>query len=269
MPAIQLSQLRQRCAQLAELFDQPEILVSDLHSLLSSYSDRTHRTGQTGEPPPLLEPYNVPKPVMRQILLELEPRVDRKQETAYQLCDLLWKEDYYEMRLLAVTLLGKISPDPPAPILERINLWSKTTPDELFRRVIFDEGLARLRLEVPERVISLVEEWLSDSDPKVQKMGLFALIPLIRTAGYENIPTFFRQISPFVQKLPPEVRDEVRSIIQTLAKRSPMETAHFLIQYLAFSDNQDAAWLTRQCIDYFPKDQQENLRGILRAQPKY
>lgn len=268
MPAIQLSQLRQRCAQLAEQYDQPEVLVSDLHALLSSYADRTHRTGQTGEPPPLLPSYNVPKPVLRQVQLELRPQMDRNKESAYQLCDLLWKEDYYEIRLLAVTLLGQISPDPPAPILDRVTSWSKATQDEQLRRVIFDEGLSRLRLEAPDRLISLVEDWLDDPDPKIQRMGLIALNPLIRTAAYANIPTFFRQISPFVQMLSPQIRDEVRATVQSLAKRSPKETAHFLTQYLTLSNNQDAAWLTRQCIDYFPTDQQESLRGILRALPK-
>ena len=202
MPAIQLSRLRQRCAELADHFDRPEVLVDSLKSLLSDYADRTHRTGQTGEPPPLLLTYNVPKPVLRQIQLEIKPHIAANRLAAFQLCDLLWSEPYYEMRLLAASFLGQIEPNPPEPILDRVTLWGKSTPDEQFRRVIFEQGLNRVRLEIPERLILQIDSWLSDPDPLVQKMGLMALNPLITTSGYENIPIFFRQISPFVRESP-------------------------------------------------------------------
>jgi hypothetical protein len=268
MPAIQLAHLRQRCAEIADHFDQPDVLVSDLHALFSLYSDRTHRTGQTGEPPPLLLSYNVPKPVLRQLLIEIRPRIATNRLTAFQLCDLLWREEYYEMRLFATTVLGLIAPIPADSILERVVLWSKSTTDEQFQRVIFEQALTRLRAENPERLITQIDTWLADSDLKVIKMGLMALNPLITSSGYTNIPTFYRLIAPFVRSLHPSLRDNIREIIESLAKRSPIETAHFLRQHLMITENQDAAWLTRQCIELFPADLQESLRSLLRARPK-
>jgi hypothetical protein len=268
MPAIQLAHLRQRCAEIAGHFDQPDILVSDLHALFSLYADRTHRTGQTGEPPPLLLTYNVPKPVLRQLLIEIKPRIATNRLAAFQLCDLLWREEYYEMRLLATTVLGLIAPTPPDPALERVEWWIKTTPDEQFQRVVFEQALYTMRTENPERLISQINEWLSGPDIKEQKIGLMALNPLIKTSVYTNLPTFYRLIAPLVRSLPTSLRDNVRETIESLAKRSPIETAHFLRQHLLLSENQDAAWLTRQCIEYFPADLQESLRSVLRANPK-
>jgi hypothetical protein len=268
MPAIQLSRLRQRCAELADHFDQPDLLANNLHSLLREYADRTHRTGQAGEPAPLLLSYNVPKPVLRQIQLELMPLIANNRELALRLCDLLWNEEVYEMRLLAVTFLGQITPQPPEPILERVNQWGRSTQDEQFRINVFEQGLNRVRLETPERLISQIDSWLSDPDLIVQKMGLMALNPLIMATGYENVPTFFRQISPFVRTLPPSLRNDVRDTIQRLARRSPIETAHFLQQYLTNTKSPDAAWLTRQCLQYLPYEYQELLREILRSGSK-
>lgn len=268
MPAIQLAHLRQRCAEIAGHFDQPDILVSDLHALFSLYADRTHRTGQTGEPPPLLLTYNVPKPVLRQLLIEIRPRIATNRSAAFQVCDLLWREDYYEMRLFATTVLGLIIPDPADPILDRVILWSKSTPDEQFQRVIFEQALNRMRAENPERLITQIDAWLSDLDNKAVKMGFMALNPLITSSGYTNIPTFFRLIAPFVRSIPPSLRENIRETVVCLADQSPKETAHFLRQHLMITENQDAAWLTRQCIEYFPPDLQESLRSLLRARPK-
>jgi len=268
MPAIQLAHLRQRCAAIADHFDQPDVVVSDMHALFSLYADRTHRAGQTGEPPPLLLSYNVPKPVLRQLLIEIRPRVITNRTAAFQLCDLLWREEYYEMRLLATQVLGLIAPLPPDPILDRVVWWIKSTPDEQFQRVILEQALNSLRAENPERLITQTNEWLADPDIKVIKMGLMAINPLITSSEYPNIPTFYRLVSPYVRSLPSPLRENVREIIESLAKRSPKETAHFLRQHLMITDNQDAAWLTRQCIELFPTELQESLRSLLRARPK-
>lgn len=264
MPAIHLDRLKQNSAQLAEQFDHPENFVHNLHKILSNYADLAHRPGQTGEPAPLIFSYYVPKPVIRQILNDVTPRVKSNPDGALTLCDHLWNEPYYEMRLLAASIIGRVTPDPVEPILDRIRKWSDGTSDNQIITVILDQGLHRLRLDAPEKLITQIESWLSDPIPEINRLGIQALIPLIETANYENIPLFFRQISPYVRELPPALRNDVSTVIQILARRSPVETAYFLRQHIT-SNNTNAAWLTRQNLRDFPADIQISLRELLRT----
>ena len=265
MPAIHLAKLRHECVLLASHFDQPGQFVRLTHSLLSSYADRTHRTGRSGEPTPLLLAYNVPKPVLRQILIEINPLIISNQQGALDLCDQLWDEPFFEMRYLAVSILGLVSLEPPAPILDRVISWSSSVSDDQLASLIFDLGLDRMRSESPEILIQQISNWLDDADTSNQKLGLQALKPLIAASKYENTPVFFRQLSPYVRQLPPELRNEVRESVYCLAEQSPVETAHFLRQYIGISP--DAAWLARQCMRLFPEDIQISLRGLLRSIP--
>ncbi len=264
MPAINISRLRENSAQLAGLFEQPEVFISKLHKFLNSYADRTHRPGQTGIPAPLLESYNVPKPVIRQVLLDIKPKASQNSPSAYQLCDALWEEPYYEMRYLCASLLGMISPQPPDPVLDRVNSWSRGLSDLQLINVLFDKGLNRVRSEVPQVLIEQIDRWLEDNSLSVKRLGLQALIPLIRSASYENIPIFYRQIAPIARELPPLLRTDMRTVIKELAIRSPVETAHLLRQQITQSNSSDAAWLTRQNLKHFPPEVRNSLQELVR-----
>lgn len=267
MPAIQLARLRQNSSQLAGLYDQPELFVRKLHNFLSEYANRTHRPGQTGEPEPLLDSYNVPKPVIRQILIDTRQYVHENPRAALDLCDELWKESYFEMHYLAASILGQINPDPPEPVMERVIKWSEQIFDVQLMEVLFDRGLDQIRLQQPLYLIEQIDRWLDDSDPATNKLGLQALIPLIRSAHYDNLPVFFPKITPLIRELPTALRNDMRDVIKELAVRSPVETAHFLRQLISLSSSTNAAWLARQNLKHFPPEQQNSLRDILRTPP--
>lgn len=264
MPAINLAQLRENSAQLARLFEQPELFVRKLHSFLSGYSDRTHRPGQTGDPAPLLESYNVPKPVIRQALLDIKPMTAEDSLAALQLCDALWEETNFEMRYIGASILGMVNPHPHGPVLERVNSWSKNLSDFQLVVVLFDKGLERIRNEVPEVLIDQIDTWLDDNEASVKRLGLHALIPLIRSASYENIPIFFRQVSPITRELLPQLRMEMRDVIKELATRTPVETAYYLRQLITQNSSTDATWLTRQNLKHFPPDIRKSLQELIR-----
>ncbi|MGW8182284.1 MAG: DNA alkylation repair protein [bacterium] len=154
---------------------------------MSSYSDRAHRPGQTGDPAPLLDSYNVPKPVIRQVLLDIKPLASQDSLYTLQLCDALWEEPYFEMRYLCASMLGMINPLSAGPVLERISSWSHGLSDVQLMEVLFDKGLDRIRNESPQLLIEQIDRWLDDDDISVKRLGLHALIPLIRSASYENI----------------------------------------------------------------------------------
>jgi len=268
MPAITLARLRQQAALVAGNFDDPAAFGRSLHHLLEFYADRTQRPGQAGKPPPLLDSYRVPPPVLRQILLELTPWAQEQPEDALELCDALWAVEYLEFRLLAASLLGIIPTETPYPILKRVEAWCSTEAEERLIRALLNEGLSRLRKEEPEQVINRVETWLEDQDVEKQKLGLRALVPVLNRREYEDLPLFFRLLGPLVRNIPDKLRHDLLDALNALARRSPKETAYFLRQMAEIPNSPDTAWLIRQCLPEFPPEIQPGLRSAAREVEK-
>jgi len=200
-------------------------------------------------------------------VVELSPLAAANAMQTLALCDALWAEDYYEFRYLAAYLLGQITTGPTSEVLSRVIQWSNPPPEMRLMSVLMEQGMGRLRKDSPEAVIEQIETWLSESVVSKQKTGLNALIPLIESGDYENLPIFFKLLSPLIRKIPDALRDEVREALQALARRSPVETAQYLRQYLEATNSSDTAWLSRQCLPLLPEDSQASLRAVLRQFP--
>jgi hypothetical protein len=265
MPAIQPARLKIQTARLAENFFSPEVFVRSLHELLDDYSDRTYRPGQAGEPPPLLKAYNVPAPVLRQILKELNPYVFQDRSVALRICELLWQEPIYEFRQLAISLVGQVPPDPPEEIFNLVRGWAVPSTEMRLLSMLFSTGLARVRRERPQVYLRQIQRWLASSLNFTKQLGLQALLPLLAEPGFANLPVLFRMLAPLVRAAPTPLRADLLEIIQRLAQLSPKEAAFFLRQNLTVkTDNPGTAWLARHSLASFPPEIQANLRAVLR-----
>lgn len=266
MPAINPAHLRIQSAELAELYAEPKSFVRALHDLLDLYADRTRRPGQTGAPPPLLEAYKAPKPVLRRILIELDPLIQEDQQAGYALCDALWDEPYLEFRSLAASLLGKLDPESPAPILERVSRWTGPKTESRLIEMVLTTGLSRMREEQPELYLQQLEIWLTSEDLFTRQLGLRALHASLQVQPVQNLPVLYRLLGALVREAPGQLRPDLLAVLRDLAGRSPQETAYFLRQNLMVkSENPGAAWLIRNSLRAFPVEQQASLRAALRA----
>ena len=264
MPAINLARLRSQTAQLSEDFEDPKAFIHALHDLLDLYAERTHRPGQSGTPPPLIKSYSVPKPVLRQIALGITPLVKSKSSKALALCDALWEVPYLEFRLLAVSILGLIPPEPPDIVFSRIDKWGPSITEDQILAALMQQGLTSIRQESSKLLVVLIDDWLSSSETISQKMGLHALSPLLSDSNFENLPVFYRLLTPFVRNVSSQIRPYVLDVLKALARRSPQETAYFLHQNLEVPDNPDTAWLIRHSLHEFPITNQDRLREAIR-----
>lgn len=265
MPAISPAKLKLQTARLAEQYAQPGVYVRELHALLKLYADHTHRAGQSGLPSALLESYNVPAPVMRQINLSMKPTVELDPEALLQLCDALWSEPFLEHRLLACTLLGQIPVVQPEPIFQRLESWAQGTPEHHLMRAVIDQGMRRMRQDAPSAVLKLVEEWLQSSEVNLQQLGLRALITQVEEPRFHNLPAVYRLITPFIRSAASAIRPDVVELVKVLAERSPNETAYTLRTALKAPEGAPAAWLTRQVLPEFPKAIQDSLRQAMKT----
>ncbi len=245
-----------------EHFDDPPAYIRSLRYLLDFYADRARRPGQSGMPAPIIAAYKVRPPVLRMILQELAPPAIEDPEKGLALCDALWAEPNLEFRLLAAMLLGQISTDPPERIIDRLKTW--LVPDLEFHLIeaLMDHALERLRQEHPQSMIHLIEEWLESTKPLYQQLGLRALLPLVANPQFENLPVFFRLLQPLTCNVPLGLKPDLLDLLASLAHRSPLETAYFLRQTLAFPEATDTAWLIRQLLAEFPPEQQQMLHDL-------
>jgi hypothetical protein len=264
LPAIYPARLQNQIIQLAELYGEPAKFTHALTELLELYANRAHRPGQAGEPPPLLRTYNVPKPVIRQLMLELQPLANDYPEETLELIKVLWDSDSLETRQVAASLLGSIPPNAPDAILDIISSWLAPKPEERLISLVLKLALERIRKENPNALFTKIASWLSSDDLIEQQIGLNTLKSLLTSREFENFPQFIQLLIPYTRKAPLQIRADVLETLNALAIRTPKESAYLLRQSLSAPENPDTALLIRKLLPIFPDDLQESLRQALR-----
>lgn len=268
MPAIYPTRLKNQTIQLVELYGQPVRFTRALIDHLELYSNRAHRFGQAGEPPPLLKSYNVPKPIIRQLMVELQPLADEYPGETLELIDSLWAEEILETRQIAAFLLGSIPPDKPEKILGVVTSWLTPKLEDRLITLVLQLALARIIDEKPLALLDKIGAWLSSENLAEQMVGLNAARCLLESRKFDNFPQLIQLITPFTRKAPLQIRSNILDVLEALAFRSPKETAYFLRQSLKTPQNPDTALLIRKLLPIFPEDIQENLKQALRAAPR-
>jgi len=227
MSAINLAHLKIQSARLAEKFRQPAAFVHDLNELLDFYSNRTIRTTQIVQR--LSVPtYRTPRPVQRQIERELAPLAETHPQEAVALTRALWEAGSLESRLLAAYLLGCIPSVAAIPVLTRLPDWLLQSHDKEIRAALLTDALARVRWENPEAFFILLESWLGSPHSTWQVWGLQALIPLLQSSHFENLPSVFRILRPAVEAAGPSTQVDLQVCLAALEKISRIETVTFL-----------------------------------------
>lgn len=263
MPVIDLARLKKQAVRLADLFDQPQAFLRELHETLDFYVNRTLRTRQAVAPSSILPTYRTPTVVLRQIEIEIGPLATRHPAQALELADLLWDEGYLETRLLAAFLLGRIPPQEER-LLARLTAWTQQVRDPSVRAALLTTSLTRLRKETPEQFLELVGEWLHPARTRLWSHGIQALLPLIGDPEYENLPPVFEMARPVIAAAPSTLQLDLRDLILALHKASPTETIYLLQEILAHSENPLTTIILRRILPAFPPDLQASLRDLVR-----
>jgi len=231
MPAIDLSRLKTQAAHLTERFGDAQAFVRELHEVLDFYTNRTIRTSQIVQRLSL-PTYRTPKPVLRQIELELEPLAEAHPLEALALTEALWNTKSLETHLLSASLLGMIPPAQAMPGLTRLPSWLSQSTDEIIRKALLNEALERLRRENPEALFLLLEDWLKSPRSALQIWGLRALIPLLNQPEFENLPAVFRILRPTLERASPSTQLDLQACLEALARVSLTETLFVLRELL-------------------------------------
>lgn len=262
MPAIDLARLKKQTAQLADLFNQPSVFLREHREILDYYVNRSLRS-QGVAPSSVLPTYRTPSVVLRQIETELGPVAEKQPIQALELADALWDEGWLETRLLAAFLLGRIPPQEER-LLARLTAWTQAVRDPSVRAALLTTSLTRLRKETPDLFLVLVKEWLHPARPRMWSNGVQALVPIISSPDFDNLPPIFEIVEPVIKASPAALQFDLQELIIALYKASPDETAYFIQQILKDTKSPLLAVALRRMSPELPQELQVSLREMFR-----
>ena len=262
MPAIDLARLKKQTAQLADIFDQPPAFLREVREILEFYVNRSLRS-QGVAPSSVLATYRTPAVVLRQIETELGPVAEKRPIQALELADALWDEGWLETRLLAAFLLGRIPPQEER-LLARLTAWTQAVRDPSVRAALLTTSLTRLRKETPDLFLILVKEWLHPARQRMWSNGVQALVPLISSPDFDNLPPIFEIVEPIIKASPATLQYDLQELIIALFESSPDETMYFIQQILKETKSPLPAVALRRMSPELPQELQASLREMLR-----
>ena len=263
MPAIAPVKLKLQVARLAETYTQPAVFIQELHTLLRLYADNTNRPGLSGNRQVLVKTYNTPLPVLRQVRVGLSTKTNSDPDGVLNLCDSLWRENYYEHRLLASMLVGELPVEVYKQTIQRIENWAQTTTDDLLSTSLLDYSLARLCRESPTIILEIAGKWIQSPEKNLQRLGIHTLIPLVSDPNFHNLPAVFRLLGPSLRNPTSSTSADVLLLLNQLIQVSPYETAHALQSILNATKDVKTAQLIRKTLSKFPREIQIDLRQAL------
>lgn len=264
MPAAELVRLRQQINQLILVFQDPALFCKGVRDLLDLYAHHNYRPGHATQPQPLLPTYRVPALVMRQLTLELGKTCQEQPQQALEVVNALWQETYLEPRLLAASMLGVIPVNTNgSEVIDRLSKWANASENLRLISALMESSTLLLRRHTPDRLLALIDQWLTDPNPAQQAVGIQALIALVNDRSFENLPAIYRLLRTPIQNVHPRLQTDLQFALQALIKRSPTETAYFLRQALTLSIGTGTARLIRRCLPEFDASQQAGLRSAL------
>jgi len=264
MPAVSLTHLKKQIELLRWKYTQPKEYVIQLRNLLDTYSDHTYRAAASApESSRQIEAYHVPPVVVRQIELSLYALVNENPTPAFNLANVLWKEDKEEPRLLATYLLGLLPPSEFERTLQTIEEWAFSEKDRELLEALFERGTVNLRRHAIQRWLAKIQDWASGNSIPSKKLSLMALLPLLSDREFENLPQVFDLCTPLFQSSPKALNHELSQVLITLAERTPAEVVYYIRQLVGSAASEDLRRLIRRCLPAFPAEVRERIRPVL------
>jgi hypothetical protein len=265
MPAIQLTVLKKQTNNIAKKFNQPDKFIRELGQLFDYYSNRIHRTGESGEPEPIQDHFNLPKPLISQLQLKLNDLPSKYPDEALDLCNRLWSQPYLEYHSLSSFLLGQIPVDRANEIFQIVENYVALDYDTTLLDTIADKSMEKIRKEKPNLLLKKCEDWIYSPNINLIRFSWLCLSYLVIETNFENLPGVFTLIGPSIREIDERFRLETVQLIISLVKRSSFETAYLLKKHWEVYQKADTAWLIRQCIEYFSPELQLSLRESIRT----
>lgn len=259
MPAIDQARLDRQIQDVVAAFREPARFRHRVLDLLEFYASRIRPTAP-GSGTASVRSLGVPVPVLRAVETALRgPAVEDRLAGAIA-AETLWTAPIVEARLLAITLLEfQLSEEIP-PWVEA---WAQTAGDPVLLERLASGPVRMVRHHDPEQYWKAIRAYLASSHDAEVILGLRSLEASIEDLDAAEVPRAFEALAGLA---PVEAGEPWRAhvaVVRALARRSPPETARFLVDQIEHA-HLGAARMARQTLEAFPALEREALRRSLR-----
>lgn len=263
MTAINPAQLVIRCADAAELYPDPDQFAPNLHQLLDTYANRIRGTSGFKSRSKLAS-YQVPPQVISTLLNQLRPYLQESPSQGIALADALWDEEWLEFRLLAASIVGRVSILDSQPISERLIRWvSSSESDEIRSDIIRRICQSQLK-ENPRSLSSILDQLLTNPGNRETEAAIAILQMLVDDRKFVNFPQIYHYLDLILSPQKETFQVELRLLLQTLAQRSEQETFPFLQRQIQSAGKPRILRLVRDLLPEFTSEHQAILKNSLR-----
>jgi hypothetical protein len=259
MPAINPERLKKQVDSLLNLVSDPVELQKSCVELLDFYADRTRKSVVVSEADETILAFDVPKPLMRALSHGLCDRLGDQPASAFPAAAALWEAGYRETRILASTILGEQSGE---QVPNWAETWAVESEDRIALQMLAAKGLVSWRRAAPTAFLEKAEGWLGSTEKKLWSFSLLALQSAVEDASFEDLPTVFRLLDGATSRFRGVHIHALSQLISALARRSPPEAAHYLIDELA-SGGPTITRMVQNTLEIFPKRQRQLLERAL------
>lgn len=263
MPAVNPTRLKGQIEELLQFFYTPKVFQRRLQDLYSLYANRSLHRGDTPQPQPVSIMYHLPPPLVRQLQMDLKPHILKDPQAAFELGKELWGNTHFEIKQLALYILGNTPLEEPDLILEQLEICLDPDLDEGLKSTLFSIGTLTLQNKFPVQWENFLQSLLNHSDPKMIGLGIQGLQASLERENFNNFPMAFRLLSPRLQNPNSTNMEELENLIEKLTKQSPTETAFFLKQTLSISRSPETIRLIKRCLPLFTESIRQDLKSSL------
>jgi hypothetical protein len=265
MPGIQMAVFREQVEQLMLAFTRPTDFLRLLRDIFERYGLPAYRA--TDEKQSLPEPaYHLPTLVIREIEIKIPAQCEANPGAALRLSAALAVDRYAEIRLLAADVLGFTPTSDTDAVLDALTQFCEQEESTWMQHQMIQRGSRILRHSQSRLWLEWIEENLRTTDAKKQSIGLIALFSVIEDREFENLPPDIRLLEPLLLSVKREQESLLRAVVETLADRTPTETAYFLSEIAPYASEERSQRLIRACLSPFSAEQQRSIRrGLAEA----
>lgn len=259
MTAVDPQRLAREIDALGADLEDPKALRGRVIALLDIYADRTRRTGPGASPERTPWSFDVPAPILRSLKLFFRERLTPKPELVWEIINELWRAGYRETQLLASEILMS-STDLKVPEWVEENIVRSV--DNATLATLARSGISGWRKANVTDFINVISQWLHSESALIRVFSLYSLGAAVKDSTFEDLPAVYSMLRAFTQPTRGESRRALLEVVRALAKRSPAETTHFLLERLRRGGAQ-AERLARSVLEILPKAQKSAIQKAL------
>jgi len=262
MPAVDLTALNNRIQSMSLYRNNPETYIDKLEDLFGMYSSKEIQLGENIPIQTLLPRLNVPNLVIEKVIETFPALASELPENALTILDALWDKEELEFKILAINLLLNLPSEMTDAINQRLPQWITSTDEELLHTVI----LTQFPFSHPATAKNLrlfIDNLFHSEATDLRGLAFRILAKVIEQNYFSDLPWVFNLITPFLEKASINTYRELNTVMNTLIKKSEIETTSFLCDLYTQSASPKARKYIRKIIPLFSVENQTYLLQVL------